>query len=403
MSRRQQGMFANAKISEKVFKNLPSKIARGVQKDLAYIFKKDKPAPDASPAIRSPPRRNAKASNEDKFPFFRNRGVKRNIHAAARNNDIVAPQDVPSGSRPPHRRYVETTDDETFPTSHVAAPRVERKILHVPKKKMAPRDASCDSRFPQRRYVKGDMLPTNQFAAQFTSHHHGAENLHVTKKNPASCDTPTVFKSPPRVPAEDPADPPFPSEPDREQIAARILSGLPHLPLRNSDPITYSGAVEEVLLNALSQWFPNDGEEITIGSKSRREQHENIDPHRSFMDKTAPLNNSLFSDHASERSESPLNTLDFTSLRRAAGGLTNDEMTIIREDFNEIDLNSTFLPPRVPSAFRTPGFSTLFQDVQSRPPVDIENSVPSFSGNNFSHFFSPGTQNDSFDRDFFRF
>lgn len=41
MSRR-QGMFGNAKFSDKVFKNLPSNVARGVKRDIQYVVKKDK-------------------------------------------------------------------------------------------------------------------------------------------------------------------------------------------------------------------------------------------------------------------------------------------------------------------------------------------------------------------------
>lgn len=40
---RKQGMFAHAKYSEKIFRNIPPKVAEGVQRDLAYILKKDNP------------------------------------------------------------------------------------------------------------------------------------------------------------------------------------------------------------------------------------------------------------------------------------------------------------------------------------------------------------------------
>uniref|UniRef100_A0AC34G2L8 Testicular haploid expressed protein n=1 Tax=Panagrolaimus sp. ES5 TaxID=591445 RepID=A0AC34G2L8_9BILA len=36
-------MFAHARYSEKVFRNLPPNIAKGVERDIAYVLKKDNP------------------------------------------------------------------------------------------------------------------------------------------------------------------------------------------------------------------------------------------------------------------------------------------------------------------------------------------------------------------------
>lgn len=42
MSRRRQGMFHNAKFSDRIIRDIPPTTAREIQKDVAFVMKKDK-------------------------------------------------------------------------------------------------------------------------------------------------------------------------------------------------------------------------------------------------------------------------------------------------------------------------------------------------------------------------
>lgn len=80
-------------------------------------------------------------------------------------------------------------------------------------------------------------------------------------------ETPTIFKSPPKVITSSHEEYVFQSNIAPEEIASRILVGLPHLPLRNNDSTTYSEAITDILETAMIKWFdsPEAEDNVSIG------------------------------------------------------------------------------------------------------------------------------------------
>uniref|UniRef100_A0A7E4VN35 Uncharacterized protein n=1 Tax=Panagrellus redivivus TaxID=6233 RepID=A0A7E4VN35_PANRE len=231
---RKGGIFNSAKFSERVFKNLPEGVRRGVKRDLAFVTRRD---PNA---------------NDDKW------------------NKAVLPEPRPSASNAIYQsqRQVESFEPSPMSSVPVQPSRPTRCIGNDVSSIVQAQIAAKAAAIGNKR--------------QFSTAREELENLRRSKTSFQASETPTMFKSPPRKkPCPDERkEPAFPVNRPASLIAKSILNGLPHLSLHNNDAMMYETAVNKIIKDAIK---------TKVRPSSRNRSVVQNSPISQLLNQTAPL------------------------------------------------------------------------------------------------------------------
>uniref|UniRef100_A0AC34RA35 Uncharacterized protein n=1 Tax=Panagrolaimus sp. JU765 TaxID=591449 RepID=A0AC34RA35_9BILA len=312
MNRRRQGMFHNAKFSDRIIREIPPSTAREIQKDVAFVMKKDK-----SQEIRQWNR--APAEEED----------------ISESQLRISSHRILRGGKP----------------TMIARPYLGYNVLgkndgHDRHKK----DAAFKTASDVLRERQGNNAIESSSSAILVPE---TEKPMKAKKNLTTtfAETPTVFKTPPMKKKKVEKVPEFPDLPNMEEISKGILEGLPHLSLKNDDKMSYAAATNGILRKALSQFFNLKTFTRKSAAEIRMSQSIPLDPEKEMMNQTAPLVirknsvNSTFFNSKILKDESPtkaIENLDDSEITFHSNVSSNAEDSFhgyheVKEDFQNID------------------------------------------------------------------